>query len=85
MMIILIYLLAMQFHHNKSTDMIQLLYRADLIEGPLEVSFVSWPMVRYRREVIFGWVDLLGNIVSLNIDPLLLLKIITILQLLLAA
>lgn len=35
-------------------------YRADLIEDPLEISFVSWPMVRYRREVIFGWVDLLG-------------------------
>ncbi|KAK5644500.1 hypothetical protein RI129_005800 [Pyrocoelia pectoralis] len=25
----------------------------------LEVEFVSWPMVRYKREVLFGWVDLL--------------------------
>ncbi|KAJ4450034.1 hypothetical protein ANN_01441 [Periplaneta americana] len=25
----------------------------------LEVGFVSWPMVRYKREVLFGWVDLL--------------------------
>ncbi|CAG9560390.1 unnamed protein product [Danaus chrysippus] len=27
----------------------------------LETEFVSWPMVRYKREVLFGWVDLLGN------------------------
>ncbi|KAG8240381.1 hypothetical protein J437_LFUL002522 [Ladona fulva] len=26
---------------------------------PLHVGFVSWPMVRYKREVLFGWVDLL--------------------------
>ncbi|KAK9732285.1 Amiloride-sensitive sodium channel [Popillia japonica] len=25
----------------------------------LEAEFVSWPMVRYKREVLFGWVDLL--------------------------
>ncbi|RZC35753.1 sodium channel protein Nach-like, partial [Asbolus verrucosus] len=25
----------------------------------LEARFVSWPMVRYKREVLFGWVDLL--------------------------
>ncbi|KAF6216174.1 hypothetical protein GE061_000514 [Apolygus lucorum] len=25
----------------------------------LEVGFVSWPMIRYKREVLFGWVDLL--------------------------
>ncbi|KAJ9589076.1 hypothetical protein L9F63_017621, partial [Diploptera punctata] len=25
----------------------------------LEIGFVSWPMVRYKREVLFGWVDLL--------------------------
>ncbi|XP_072376116.1 sodium channel protein Nach-like, partial [Diabrotica undecimpunctata] len=25
----------------------------------LENKFVSWPMVRYKREVLFGWVDLL--------------------------
>lgn len=28
---------------------------------PLEIGFVSWPMVRYKREVLFGWVDLLGK------------------------
>ncbi|VVC41222.1 Hypothetical protein CINCED_3A010987 [Cinara cedri] len=33
--------------------------QAEQIEEPLEISFVSWPMVRYRREVLFGWVDLL--------------------------
>lgn len=27
----------------------------------LETEFVSWPMVRYKREVLFGWVDLLGE------------------------
>ncbi|XP_071453479.1 sodium channel protein Nach-like isoform X2 [Hetaerina americana] len=26
--------------------------------GPLHIGFVSWPMVRYKREVLFGWVDL---------------------------
>ncbi|KAK7792769.1 hypothetical protein R5R35_004882 [Gryllus longicercus] len=25
----------------------------------IEMSFVSWPIVRYKREVLFGWVDLL--------------------------
>ncbi|KAL1514317.1 hypothetical protein ABEB36_003590 [Hypothenemus hampei] len=25
----------------------------------IEIGFVSWPMVRYKREVLFGWVDLL--------------------------
>ncbi|XP_060529189.1 sodium channel protein Nach isoform X2 [Cylas formicarius] len=25
----------------------------------MEVEFASWPMVRYKREVLFGWVDLL--------------------------
>ncbi|XP_025416588.1 sodium channel protein Nach-like isoform X2 [Sipha flava] len=33
--------------------------QADIIDKPLEITFVSWPMVRYRREVLFGWVDLL--------------------------
>ncbi|XP_054274643.1 sodium channel protein Nach-like [Macrosteles quadrilineatus] len=28
-------------------------------EKNLEIGFVSWPMVRYKREVLFGWVDLL--------------------------
>ena len=27
----------------------------------LEIAFVSWPTVRYKREVLFGWVDLLGK------------------------
>ncbi|KAJ8969446.1 hypothetical protein NQ317_016777 [Molorchus minor] len=27
--------------------------------GTMECQFVSWPMVRYKREVLFGWVDLL--------------------------
>lgn len=27
----------------------------------METEFVSWPMVRYKREVLFGWVDLLGK------------------------
>ncbi|XP_045764971.1 sodium channel protein Nach-like isoform X1 [Maniola jurtina] len=36
----------------------------DTNKGPsqtnsLETEFVSWPMVRYKREVLFGWVDLL--------------------------
>ncbi|XP_066904739.1 sodium channel protein Nach isoform X1 [Halyomorpha halys] len=28
-------------------------------EEPIEIGFVSWPMIRYKREVLFGWVDLL--------------------------
>ncbi|XP_014258442.1 sodium channel protein Nach-like isoform X2 [Cimex lectularius] len=28
-------------------------------EDELEIGFVSWPMIRYKREVLFGWVDLL--------------------------
>ncbi|XP_073973573.1 amiloride-sensitive sodium channel pickpocket 23 isoform X2 [Rhodnius prolixus] len=28
-------------------------------KNPVEIGFVSWPMVRYKREVLFGWVDLL--------------------------
>ncbi|XP_046673202.1 sodium channel protein Nach-like [Homalodisca vitripennis] len=28
-------------------------------DNSLEIGFVSWPMVRYKREVLFGWVDLL--------------------------
>nr|XP_023027158.1 sodium channel protein Nach-like [Leptinotarsa decemlineata] len=31
----------------------------DAEEGTLDCMFVSWPMVRYKREVLFGWVDLL--------------------------
>ncbi|XP_034240067.1 sodium channel protein Nach-like [Thrips palmi] len=31
----------------------------DMEGSPLEIGFVSWPMVRYKREVLFGWVDLL--------------------------
>ncbi|KAF5303462.1 hypothetical protein FQA39_LY09925 [Lamprigera yunnana] len=33
-----------------------------VINRALEAEFVSWPMVRYKREVLFGWVDLLGNV-----------------------
>ncbi|CAG9772263.1 unnamed protein product [Ceutorhynchus assimilis] len=25
----------------------------------MEIKFISWPMIRYKREVLFGWVDLL--------------------------
>ncbi|XP_045473290.1 sodium channel protein Nach-like [Harmonia axyridis] len=25
----------------------------------MEIGFLSWPMIRYKREVLFGWVDLL--------------------------
>lgn len=34
---------------------------------PIEVAFVSWPMIRYKREVLFGWVDLLGKVVEFSI------------------
>jgi len=36
-------------------------------EGVL-VEFLTWPIIRYKREVLFGWVDLLvsfGGIASL--------------------
>ncbi|XP_069675741.1 sodium channel protein Nach-like [Periplaneta americana] len=32
---------------------------ATSVSVPLAVGFVSWPMVRYKKEVLFGWVDLL--------------------------
>ncbi|KAK4875187.1 hypothetical protein RN001_011609 [Aquatica leii] len=32
---------------------------SDEVNRELEAEFVSWPMVRYKREVLFGWVDLL--------------------------
>lgn len=74
----------------KNNNFIALLNRADLIEGPLEISFVSWPMIRYRREVIFGWVDLLGKLLVKYrlfkyIDSNKILTTINILQLLLVA
>lgn len=31
------------------------------IASDLEAEFVSWPVIRYKREVLFGWVDLLGT------------------------
>lgn len=40
--------------------------RAD-VSGVL-VEFLTWPIIRYKREVLFGWVDLLvsfGGIASL--------------------
>ncbi|CAK1553645.1 unnamed protein product [Leptosia nina] len=33
--------------------------KASAATNSLETEFVSWPMVRYKREVLFGWVDLL--------------------------
>ena len=27
----------------------------------LEMALAYWPMMRYKREVVFGWVDLLGK------------------------
>ncbi|XP_026475305.1 sodium channel protein Nach [Ctenocephalides felis] len=42
---------------NASTDRSeQQLLRQNL---SLELQFLTWPMVRYKREVLFGWVDLL--------------------------
>ncbi|XP_013178118.1 PREDICTED: sodium channel protein Nach-like isoform X2 [Papilio xuthus] len=43
---------------------VEKLTEIDSSKGPvasnaLETEFVSWPMVRYKREVLFGWVDLL--------------------------
>ncbi|XP_050682079.1 sodium channel protein Nach-like [Leptidea sinapis] len=43
---------------------VEKLTEIDANKGPsatnsLETEFVSWPMVRYKREVLFGWVDLL--------------------------
>ncbi|XP_017777841.1 PREDICTED: sodium channel protein Nach-like [Nicrophorus vespilloides] len=34
-------------------------FGSDELTSSLETEFVSWPMVRYKREVLFGWVDLL--------------------------
>ncbi|XP_071050746.1 sodium channel protein Nach [Onthophagus taurus] len=34
-------------------------FNENLESTSLETEFVSWPMVRYKREVLFGWVDLL--------------------------
>ncbi|CAB0005646.1 unnamed protein product [Nesidiocoris tenuis] len=37
----------------------------DTIEGQkysLEIGLVSWPIIRYKRKVLFGWVDLIGAI-----------------------
>jgi hypothetical protein len=33
----------------------------------LSLAFESWPMVRYKREVVFGWVDLLGKYINKSI------------------
>lgn len=35
--------------------------KGSTVSSSLETEFVSWPMVRYKREVLFGWVDLLGK------------------------
>jgi len=43
--------------------------RSDRAEQPgVLVEFLTWPIIRYKREVLFGWVDLLvsfGGIASL--------------------
>ncbi|CAH2002114.1 unnamed protein product [Acanthoscelides obtectus] len=33
--------------------------RDEIWKSTLTCKFVSWPMVKYKREVLFGWVDLL--------------------------
>lgn len=31
--------------------------------GPyVNVEYLTWPIIRYKREVLFGWVDLLGEL-----------------------
>lgn len=31
--------------------------------GPyLNIEYLTWPIIRYKREVLFGWVDLLGEL-----------------------
>lgn len=37
-------------------------------DDPLEIGFVSWPMVRYKREVLFGWVELLGKLYTTQLS-----------------
>nr|CAD7267688.1 unnamed protein product [Timema shepardi] len=44
---------------NTVYEVVKLLSTRRDVNAPLEVGFVSWPMVRYKREVLFGWVDLL--------------------------
>lgn len=39
-----------------------ILSRDDINDTNLEIGFVSWPMMRYKREILFGWVDLLGKL-----------------------
>lgn len=30
--------------------------------GPyINIEYLTWPIIRYKREVLFGWVDLLGE------------------------
>lgn len=30
--------------------------------GPyVNIEYLTWPIIRYKREVLFGWVDLLGE------------------------
>lgn len=28
-------------------------------ENSITVEYLTWPIIRYKREVLFGWVDLL--------------------------
>lgn len=31
-------------------------------DGPyLNIEWLTWPIIRYKKEVLFGWVDLLGE------------------------
>lgn len=32
---------------------------ADKIDTVINIEYLTWPIVRYKREVLFGWVDLL--------------------------
>lgn len=27
----------------------------------INIEYLTWPIIRYKREVLFGWVDLLGG------------------------
>jgi hypothetical protein len=30
-------------------------------ESYINIEYLTWPIIRYKREVLFGWVDLLGK------------------------
>lgn len=34
----------------------------ELVDAPfVNIEYLTWPIIRYKREVLFGWVDLLGG------------------------